>query len=229
MELLTITLAANETKQFAKAGRNFEIIDSVYPLRVDFVGDQGQQTDSMVNALSGLYLEDPFSAFSITNGATAQSVTLLIIEAGRGGSRRQPGIVRVVDQSIDKTAAGAQFLGSATNGRALIKFNLVGIKAGTKSIILKRLLVSSTTSGQMALYRANADATLDAVVSAGFSNNKLFGGAASLASSVIASSAAAGPTALELPGILGLVGLFLNANSLTEVPLTSPILLLTVQ
>ncbi len=75
MELLTINLAANQTQQFAKAGRYFEIIDSFYAVRVDFTGDQGQQTDSMVNALSGLYLEDAFSGFAIANGATAQTFT----------------------------------------------------------------------------------------------------------------------------------------------------------
>lgn len=109
MELLTITLAANELKQFAKAGRYFEIIDSSYAVQVDFTGDQGQRSDSMINALSGLFVEDPYTGFSITNGAIAQSITLLLMENGRGGSRRQPGVVQVVDSAKERTRSNLAY------------------------------------------------------------------------------------------------------------------------
>lgn len=115
MELLTITLAANETRQFAKAGRYFEIIESIYAMNVAFYGANGAQSDQMIGALSGLYLEDPYSHFAITNGAGAQTVTVLLMETGRGGSRRQPGNVIVIDAvgssvqtvAVQKTAIGA--------------------------------------------------------------------------------------------------------------------------
>lgn len=143
MELLTITLAANETKQFAKAGRYLEITDSSYAVRVDFIGDQGQQTDSMVNALSGLFIEDPFAAFAITNGATAQSVTFLILEMGRGGSRRQPGIVSVTNKI---SQAVTQF---ELNGGGLLPMSFLATVAvapalNQRGLLVRRALVNAT-------------------------------------------------------------------------------------
>ena len=41
MELLTVTLAASQTRHFAKAGRYFEIIDSTYAVNVAFTGADG--------------------------------------------------------------------------------------------------------------------------------------------------------------------------------------------
>ena len=98
MELLPITLAANETKQFAKAGRYFEIITADFPLAVQFTGDKGAQTDQLQGAVSGLFIEDPYSHFAITNGPNAQTIVLLLMETGRGGSRRQPGTVDVTNK-----------------------------------------------------------------------------------------------------------------------------------
>lgn len=144
MELLTITLAANQTQQFAKSGRYFEIIDSSYAVRVDFIGDQGQQTDSMVNALSGLFIEDPFAAFAITNGSVAQSITFLLLEAGRGGSRRQPGIVSV----SNKLGAGITQL-EVSAGLLTIGFLTVSVIAAASNLrgILVRKVSTSATAG----------------------------------------------------------------------------------
>ena len=138
MELLTVTLAANETKQFAKAGRYFEIIDSSYAVQVDFTGDQGQRSDSMINALSGLFVEDPYSGFAITNGAIAQNVTLLVMENGRGGSRRQPGIVQVIDGGKERTKANLAFT---------LATQLVGVAAQYSYIAL----VNPAVSGRRAV------------------------------------------------------------------------------
>ena len=178
MELLTINLAANQTQQFAKAGRYFEIIDSAYAVRVDFNGDQGQQTDSMVNALSGLFIEDPFAGFAITNGATPQSVTVLILESGRGGSRRQPGVVRVIDQSADKSMAGNQFFGSYSAPAAAGLGSVVMLGAGGgggKKAVIKILSISSSITGSVILMSGTGPGSLGLPTAA--LNPKVVGGA----------------------------------------------------
>ena len=136
MELLNITLAANEIKQFAKAGRYFEIIDSSFAVQVDFTGDQGQRSDSMINALSGLFVEDPFSGFSITNGGTGQNVTLLLMENGRGGSRRQPGVVAVTNK-IGSTVQVVGNGGGILLGVGFIAVQLVAPASNTRGIIVR--------------------------------------------------------------------------------------------
>lgn len=142
MELLRIALAANETKQFAKAGRYFEIIESNYSITVQFNGANGAQSDSIVGGLSGLFLEDPFSHFSVTNGAVAQTVTLLLMEIGRGGSRRQPGNVSIVDN----VGAGVQtqFLSDLTVGQVFTAFVL---PAANLNGIIVRAAMLETTAG----------------------------------------------------------------------------------
>lgn len=95
MELLKFTIAAGETKRFEYAGRYLEVISAPYALNLELTGPNGEQADDMIGALAGFYSEGPFSGFEVTNpGATAQAVTLMVTN-GRGGSRRQPGIVSV--------------------------------------------------------------------------------------------------------------------------------------
>lgn len=156
MELLPITFAANETKQFAKAGRYFEIIDSTSAVAIQFTGTGGNISDSISGALSGLFLEDPFTHFSVTNGAIAQTVTLLIMETGRGGSRRQPGNVRVMDEigaavvtvgpplPMAITAfATTQILAPAANlAGCLIRSASIGVQAGAGGTVNLRLIAA---------------------------------------------------------------------------------------
>ncbi len=114
MELLTVTLAASQTRHFAKAGRYFEIIDSTYAVNVAFTGADGGQSDTMTGALSGLFIEGAYSAFALTNGSIAQTVTLLVMENSRGGSRRQPGVVTVIDAAKKRSQNQQAFLGPFT-------------------------------------------------------------------------------------------------------------------
>lgn len=221
MELLSITLAANETKQFAKAGRYFEIIESAFPITVNFYSASGAQSDSMVNALSGLFLEDPYVHFSISNGATAQTVILLLMEIGRGGSRRQPGTVRVIDQGADKTATGNQFLlvfsqASGAGG------SIVAIKANTKKVFVKSLMVGSDTAGTLEIFMGTAAPTANPSVPPAGRNKRLFGAAAD--HSVAYGTCATLPvTGGEVPGasVIGYVSIQANATQL--IPLTTPI------
>jgi hypothetical protein len=101
VELLTIMLAAGETKRFEKAGSYFEVIGSSYAISVGFDGDKGSISDNLLGVLSGFFIEYSYKAFALTNGAAAQTVQVLLMERGRGGSRRQPGNVRIIDEITD--------------------------------------------------------------------------------------------------------------------------------
>lgn len=112
MELLTFTIAAGETKRFERAGRYFEIIDAPAELSVIFDDDSGAQVERMVSALSGFYMLGVFRAFTVTNPTAAAQVVRLMVTGGQGGSRRQPGLVRVVDAEREKVLANQVFAAS---------------------------------------------------------------------------------------------------------------------
>lgn len=226
MELLTTTLAANETKQFAKAGRYFEIIDSTYAVNVAFNAANGAQSDQMVGALSGLYLEDPYSHFSITNGAVAQSITLLVMETGRGGSRRQPGNVRVIDQSIDKTRAGLQFMNSsaaAANPGALSLVGIHNLAANARTVSLKKVIVSSATAGFLYFIKGSSPGTTYGANQA--AGNKFVTGPVSSARIFQGNTAALNPTGAEVPGAYLWVAFYVPANTPFLFPLEVPVVL----
>lgn len=161
MELLTINLAANQTQQFAKSARQIEIIDSTYAVRIDFTASQGQQSDSMVGAVSGLFLRSPFAGFAVTNGPVAQTVTLLLIENGDGGSRRQPGNVRVIDEvtasvqtlgpalaaAIANNVATVVLAPGANVAGCVIRSASIGVQAGAGGTVNLRLIASPIAPG----------------------------------------------------------------------------------
>ena len=109
-ELLTIALAANEQTQYRKAGQYLEIIDSAYALGISLYTDTGSQTDTINGAQSGFFLNTRFGALDVRNGAVAQTVQILLLDAGEsGGTRRQPGVVQVVDGERIKVQGGTCF------------------------------------------------------------------------------------------------------------------------
>lgn len=107
MELITITFAAPGTKRFERAGRYIEVIDAAAAFDLVLTDSNGGQVDYAKGALSGIWLSGAYAAIDITS-ASAQSITLLITD-GQGGSRRQPGTVRVIDSERDKVLAGVCF------------------------------------------------------------------------------------------------------------------------
>ncbi len=146
MELLSITLTAGETKRFERAGRYFELIESSGPVRIDFYEASGRQSDQMVNAVSGLFLEDTYGAFVIYS-PTAQTVQILVMETGRGGSRRQPGNVRVIDSSAEKTLAGKSYIGTIGISGTAGNQPIAGIRNnGTTPLAITNLNISSDTA-----------------------------------------------------------------------------------
>lgn len=144
MELLTFTIAAGELKRFERSGRYFEIIAADSTINVGFYDANGSQTDDAVNALSGLYLEAPFSAFEISSAA-AQTVSVLITD-GRGGSRRQPGIVSVVDGGKARTLAGQAFFGRlaiSVGAGFLAGSQLINPVGSGRRLVVKKLTMNS--------------------------------------------------------------------------------------
>jgi len=222
MELLTISIAAGETKRFERAGRYLEIIDASYAVNIVLYDANGGQSDRALNALSGLYLEGAYSAIELSNGSTAQSVTLLITD-GRGGSRRQPGNVRVIDQGSDKTLLGKQFHGSNTAPADPANYSVVNLQANGARVAVKALAVQSDVAGDVLLGRGSSAGTATAL-GAGGAANKYMAGAAPTHRIGVGITAGTTPTVGELPGWLSTERIFVPANTLVQVPLTTPLI-----
>lgn len=223
MELITFTSGAGETKNFARAGRYLEIIDAAYAVTIKFTGTNGQQGPSMRDALSGFYSEDEFQGFEVTS-ATAQVITLMVTD-GKGGSRRQPGVVRVIDESTSKTLAGRQGYVYHRRVANAAKFSMAGIIT-TAPLSIKRLSIFSPTAGLVQIFTGTGAPT-DTVSNNpnGLQNKLISSGYLAGTARVTALCAAATPTAGELPGVAYAGALQVPAGVLTSHELTTPILI----
>ena len=223
MELFTINLAANQTQQFVKGGVYFEIIDASYPVQIEFAGADGTARDFMRDAVSGLFLETQFNLFSLKNGPLAQSVTVLLHDKGRGGSRRQPGNVRVIDAGAEKTRAGRQFVGVLSNAANAGALSCTGIRANGQVVAIKRVIVSSAAGGTFYLFQGTSGGT--AVPASGNFSNKFFGAANSLSQFGVGSAVAVPLSAVEQPGYVIFSIINLPPGGVFEFPLTTPLLI----
>lgn len=222
MELLTFNIAQNETKRFERAGRYFEIIDALRALTVEFTGPNGEQGDDMRNALSGFYYEGNYSGFEISS-VTAQSITVMVSD-GRGGSRRQPGNVRVIDQSTDKTAIGGlQFYESNASAANAGAVSVVSIFGNGRTISIQSLLISSTTAGIVGVgYFQNTGTSTPIATSM---SNKLAYGSASQARLGASTTAAQTPTPGEVPSFTRFLSVNVAANIPLKIDFKTPIVL----
>lgn len=147
MELLSFSIAAGETKRFERAGRYLEIIDAQAAVDVFLTDSGGSPVDRMLAALSGMYVEEHFAAFEVANRqGTAQAVVLMVTET-RGGSRRQPGNVRVIDTNRATTVDGRSWL--VPNSQAAVAARLlragVWVPAGQSNrIVIERIEFSTS-------------------------------------------------------------------------------------
>jgi len=150
MENLRFNIAAGETKVFVKAGRYFEILESGGPVTMAFYDANGSQNNDASSVLSGTYLEDSFSQFDIYS-ATAQTVEILISD-GKGGTRRQPGTVQVIDGERNKVLQGVCFRGvgqqSTTNAAGVQVWNPAG---SGRNIFVQAVRVGATTADAWSL------------------------------------------------------------------------------
>lgn len=178
MELITFILAAGETKRWERAGRYVEVIDASGAFDLFLSDANGGRVDYAKGALSGVYLEGAYQAIELSS-ASAQSITLLVTD-GRGGSRRQPGIVQVVDVNKSRTIAGSAFaLASARASSAGVyaRCGLVNPTGSTRRAVVERLRYgtngATTTFAIGIVLQANLGGVGGAVAS------KLAGGPAS--------------------------------------------------
>ncbi len=146
MELLgPFVIAAGETKVFAKSGRYLEVIAADAALDIIMLGDAGEVMDEMRGALSGFYSESQFRQFQVTNRATsAQTVTLMITD-GRGGSRRQPGTVKVLDEARLRVDQRRSFMGGARQPAVASRNSSIALQLefGVQPIYLTSMTISA--------------------------------------------------------------------------------------
>ncbi len=111
MRNLRFTIAAGETKRFEINGRYLEIIDAQGPVNIALSDQAGGTADTATAILSGTYMGTPYSGFTVYS-ATAQTVELFLSNT-TGGTKRQPGVVQVVDGERNKVLSGVCFSGVA--------------------------------------------------------------------------------------------------------------------
>lgn len=223
IELLSITFAANETKRFERAGRRIDVLDAPYSIAEIALYDTGGAASGFLrNCEIGVYAKVPYQSFNITNGPVAQTVRLLVTD-GDGGSNKQPGVVRVVDQGVEKTAALSQFLNSTRVAAQAGAAGLSVLLAGSRKVAIKRVqIAAATTQAVFFGYGTGAPGT---VLGSTAANNKRVGGALSSAIAYAATAASGVPTALELPGYTFGGRVYVQDFVTVELALTTPILL----
>jgi len=134
-------------------------------------------------ALSGLFLNAPFGGFDVLNtGNQAQVVTLLVCDAGEsGGSRRQPGVVQIIDTAKATTQAGAAFAGQTGASPGAAQFGAVQLwnPAGSgKRVIVESMLITNAATPQNIVVGLSSSMAPN---NDGAGTSKLSGGAASVA------------------------------------------------
>lgn len=214
-------MAAGETKVFVKAGRYFEIVDSSAAVTLAFYDKSGTQCDDATAVLSGFYFSESYAQFDIYS-ATAQTVEIFI-SSSAAGSKRQPGNVRVIDQSVDKTGSGNQYMQSVSQGASAGVVSLVNVAANGKTLAIKRLQFSSSVAGPVNIIYGTGVGTANATATA--MRNKKVGSSSSTSQLGIGYTAALLPTAGEMPGANYWTFANVQANTAVELPLTTPIVI----
>lgn len=232
LEVLPITFAAGETKEFRMAGRYVEILDATSAIDMLFADENGGQVGDARNVVSGLFVIAGFSSFQVKS-TLAQTVTLLITD-GQGGSRRQPGNVRIIDSNVDKTLALKQFFGSGSTAASPGLFSTVAIAArqtGLGGAAFKRITLASNVAQTIMMLRCDNVGT--AIGGINVIQNKKFpgsgGGNFAVAGAGGGYCAAATPSAAECPGYVPAGAIDVPASQPIEVPLTTPFVITGTQ
>lgn len=223
IELIDFVLAAGGTARLERAGRYIEIIEAQYELGAIVLTDgDGQQAAFIRGALAGTYAEVPFKALDITNGANAQTVTLLVTD-GKGGTRRQPGVVQVVDTRVARTKEGRaySYRYSTTAAAGQYATTTLNNPAGSgKRIVVEAISLGTNIAGGVSFGFSQTGPVVGASILT--PRNKLSGGAATVA--VVNSSSSA--TQYGGTGMLAMDSAFLQASATQQVVLQEPIVLL---
>lgn len=223
MQVITVTFSANQIKRFELSGKYFEIISSGGPVSVDFYDQNGSDSNGALNILSGFFVEGDFSSFNIRS-ATAQTVEILVT-GGKGGSRRQPGVVQVVDTAKFTTEAGQSFAGKTDSAPGAALFGAVQLwnPAGSgRRVIVESILITNAAVAQNVVVGISPTT---APLSDGVGTSKLSGGASAVAQVKKDNNLAAIGSSYMSAGI-SLFSLYLPANGNQSKDLKRPIILL---
>lgn len=225
MEILNINLPANGRTQFRKAGSYLEIIASTGLVGINFYSNLGGQTDSISNGLSGLFMQTDYGAFDlIEQSGIAQTVQILVCDIGEtGGSRRQPGNVKVIDQSVDQTLGGLEYFQGNACGASAGQGSLLTITPGARGCAILSMLLYSGTAGIMHIGPASGTGTLAG--GGGAMNSKLIGGTPSNAFVAAKNCVGLDPTAGELAGFGVQAQVVVAANTPTALNFKTPLIL----
>lgn len=140
-------------------------------------------------------------------------------------SARLVGTVRVVDEGASKTLAGLQFFAYNRKLATAGVYSIAGILAGARTVVVKRMSVSSSAVGIVQFWSGTGALTSGPNSGTVF-NKRVRTGAAALAVTHSGFSAAAVPTGVELPGAAS-QGFFYVPAALAflEYPLTTPLVI----
>jgi hypothetical protein len=147
MQNIRFTIAAGETKRFEAAGRYLEIIDASGPVDIALSDAAGGIADIARGILSGTYMGTPYAGFDITS-ATAQTVELFI-SATEGGTKRQPGVVSVVDGERVKVLQGFAFsavVTVASGGAGVPIAQIWNGGASTRNVFVQAVTIGSSAN-----------------------------------------------------------------------------------
>lgn len=155
MRTLTVALDAGQTRNFKMSGTYWEIISGAADIdTVEFFDQNDSFQDSFQGVREGIYRNAPFAGFSVTNGATSQTIKILF-GSGSGGNRAAPvsGTVNIgntveVTQVLGDTfsvapspaSTPAQVAKNVTN----VSANLLAAKADRKYLLIQNKSATGT-------------------------------------------------------------------------------------
>ena len=157
---------------------------------------------------------------------TATATGTVRLGAGKVGSSRLTGNVRVIDNSADLTTANGQFFASIAKTASALQFAIAGIRANgasSKIVYVRRMTVASSAAGLVTIFSCTGDPTLDPTGVASIGRNQNLSAAGSQCRGISGQALAAAPTAGELPGATSFATVVVPANTPIEFVLSRPI------
>lgn len=218
IQQLQFNIAAGETKRFEFQGAYVEVIDSQAAINITVYDPVSSAQGNATGVLSGFFASVPYKGVEVYS-ATAQSITLLLTD-GSGGSRRQPGNVKVIDDSASRTMLDQAYSGSFTAGASGAQGSMVTVGAtggNGKRLAIRSMLASSTIAGRIMCYIGSTGGTMAPAVQlrskwAQAASQSLSGQARAQAFN----QAAAQPSGAEISGLASWFAPYLPANTPTQ-------------
>lgn len=221
-----LTLSAGTSPQNIGAlGSYLKVISAPSgPVRIRF--DGGEQVQLAAGQGRRFAPGQAFRDIQVTNAAGVAQTVLIFIGDSTFEDSTVTGNVSVIDQSIDKTRQGKQFHGTTTAAAVAGVVSLCYVVPGAAvTLAIKAIAVQSATAGDIMIGVGAGDGT---VITGGTYNamrNKLINAALSSSLRGFGQSAGATPTAPEAPSYLTMSRVYVPANQIIQVPLTTPMVL----